>query len=279
LPAGNSRLGIEKKGRSNASVFQVESARGNEEENHAYVSVDPELYGFFIGTGFAANGPVSYQVQGERFEGYFIAPAGNAPLVFLVHDWDGLTGYEIKRAKMLAALGYAVFAVDLFGAGIRPSTVEEKKQRTAALYADRSRMRVLLQGGLQAAKDQGGNFANSVAAGYCFGGAAVLELARTGTDLKGFVSFHGGLDIPVGQNFKATKGKMLIFHGTADSSVTMTQFAALAETLEAEGVVHEMITYSGAPHAFTVFDTDRYREDADKKSWKRFTEFLEQTLR
>ena len=233
----------------------------------------------FAWNGFAANGPVSYQVQGEQFEGYFLSPSANAPLVVLVHDWDGLNAYEIKRAEMLAGLGYAVFAVDLFGAGIRPTSLEEKKQRTAALYNDRPRMRSLLQGGLQAARDHGGNVANSVAVGYCFGGAAVLELARSGADLKGFVSFHGGLETPGGQNYKATKGKILILHGTADSSVTMGQFATLAETLEAEGVPHEMITYSGAPHAFTVFGSDRYREDADKKSWQRYTEFLDKTVR
>lgn len=234
---------------------------------------------FFAGTGFAASGPIAYQVQGERFEGYFLATTTSAPLVFLVHDWDGLTDYEIKRAEMLAGLGYAVFAVDLFGAGVRPSTVEERKQRTTALYNDRPRMRALLQGGLQAAKEQGGNIANSVAVGYCFGGAAVLELARSGADLKGFVAFHGGLETPAGQHYKAIKGKIMIFHGTADSSVTMDQFAALAATLEAEGVPHEMITYGGAPHAFTVFGSDRYREDADTQSWKRFTEFLAQTVR
>ena len=140
-------------------------------------------------------------------------------------------------------------------------------------------MRTLLQGGLQAAREQGGNIANSVAMGYCFGGAAVLEWARSGVDLKGFVSFHGGLETPTGQDYRATKGDLLILHGTADEAVSMQEFAALAVTLEQQGRRHEMITYSGAPHAFTVFGTDRYREEADRKSWKRFCDFLEETLR
>jgi dienelactone hydrolase len=232
----------------------------------------------FVCSVSAAEGPIRYQVQGENFEGYFLRPSSQAPLVLLVHDWDGLTDYEVKRAKMLAELGYAVFAVDLFGVGVRPTSVEERKQRTAALYSDRARMRALLLGGLEAAKAQGGNVTNSVAMGYCFGGAAVLEFARSGVDLKGFVSFHGGLETPEGQDYRTTKGKVLILHGTADTSVTMAHFAALANTLEEQKVQHEMITYSGAPHAFTVFGTDRYREDADKQSWKRFTEFLGQTL-
>ena len=113
---------------------------------------------------------------------------------------------------------------------------------------------------------------------YCFGGTAVLELARSGVDLKGFVSFHGGLDLPEGQDYAGVRGRVLVLHGTADESVSMDQFAALARGLEEKGVAHEMITYGGAPHAFTVFGTERYREDADRKSWKRFTDFLGETL-
>lgn len=116
-------------------------------------------------------------------------------------------------------------------------------------------------------------------AGYCFGGAAVLEFARSGADFKGFVTFHGGLTTPDGQDYSKVKSEILVLHGTADKAVSMDDFAELAQTLEEEGVKHEMITYSGAPHAFTVFGSDRYREDADLKSWQRFTLFLDQNLR
>ncbi len=143
--------------------------------------------------GAAQAGAVRYQVDGQPFEGYYLAAADKqAPLVVLVHDWDGLTDYEIKRAEMLVALGYSVFAVDLFGAGVRPTAVEERKKLTGALYQDRARMRKLLQAGLAEAGRQGGRLDNAVAMGYCFGGAAVLELARSGADLKGIVSVHGG---------------------------------------------------------------------------------------
>lgn len=230
-------------------------------------------------SAMAAGSAVNYEVEGAAFEGYYVSPAAKAPLVLLVHDWDGLGDYEIKRAGMLAALGYAVFAADLFGKGVRPATVEERQQRTGALYADRPRLRALLQGALAAAKKQGGRVENAVAVGYCFGGAAVLELARSGAPLKGFVSFHGGLDLPPGQDYSKTSGSVLILHGTADSSVSMEDFAALAVALESAGIPHEMITYSGAPHAFTVFGSDRYRQDADQKSWRRFSDYLAVTLR
>ena len=230
-------------------------------------------------SALAAGQAVPYSVNDEKFEGYYVRPAAGAPLVLLVHDWDGLTDYEVKRAEMLAKMGYAVFAVDLFGKGVRPAAMEDRQKITGALYSDRARMRALLQGGLAAAKNAGGNVKNAVAMGYCFGGAAILELARSGADLKGFVAFHGGLETPAGQDYRQAKGKVLILHGTADSSVTMEHFANLAVELETAGVSHEMITYSGAPHAFTVFGSDRYRKDADEKSWKRFGEYLQETLR
>ena len=234
---------------------------------------------FMTSTASAGGMTVAYDVGGEPYEGYFVSPSPNAPLVLLIHDWDGLTDYEVKRADMLAAEGYAVFAADLFGAGVRPTKVEDKRQHTGELYKDRTKMRALIQGALDTAKVKGADTGNAVVMGYCFGGAAVLEFARSGADVKGFATFHGGLKTPEGQDYAKAKGKFLIMHGTADSNITMDQFAELANALEKNGIAHEMITYGGAPHAFTVFGEDRYREDADQKSWKRFKEFLADTLK
>jgi dienelactone hydrolase len=226
-----------------------------------------------VGTG------LPYQVAGESFTGYFVTPdSGSNKFILLIHDWDGLTQYETKRADMLAELGYTVFAADLYGTGIRPTEPAEKKKLSGALYADRNRMRSLLAGALEAAKGHGVNPADGVAMGYCFGGAAVLELARSGVPMRGFVSFHGGLTTPPNQDYTATQGGILVFHGTADASVSMLDFATLATELETARVPHEMITYAGAPHAFTVFGSERYRQDADRKSWRRFVEYLEETL-
>ena len=139
------------------------------------------------------NHYVTYQIDEVSYEGYYVAADKEAPFILLIHDWDGLTDYEIKRTHMLSELGYSVFAADLFGAGIRPTKIEDKRQHTGELYKDREKMRQLLYGALQEAKARGANIKNGVAVGYCFGGAAVLELARAGADLKGFITFHGGL--------------------------------------------------------------------------------------
>ena len=137
---------------------------------------------------------------GLPYEGYLEMASSDAPLVLLVHDWDGLTDYEVKRAGMLAELGYAVFCADLFGSGIRPVELKDKRKCTGELDADRDKMRSLMQGALDAAQAKGANVGNCVTVGYCFGGTAVLEFARSGADLKGFATFHGGLSIPDGQD-------------------------------------------------------------------------------
>jgi dienelactone hydrolase len=231
-----------------------------------------------ISYAHATGENIAYQVAGHSYEGYYISPAADAPLVLLIHDWNGLTDYEIRRADMLAEQGYTVFAADLFGAGIRPVKDEDKRQHTGELYQDRNKLRALMQGALDAAKAKGANIQYAVAMGYCFGGAAALELARSGAALNGFVSFHGGLATPDGQDYKSTRGKVLVFHGSADTAISMDQFAQLAKELEASRVPHEMISYGGAPHGFTEFGTDRYRVDADNASWTRFLMFLNETL-
>ncbi|MEF1285460.1 dienelactone hydrolase family protein [Vibrio sp. M250220] len=229
---------------------------------------------FTLSTFTGAGENKIYNVNGSDYEGYWSKVSDNAPLVLLIHDWDGLTDYEMKRADMLNQLGYNVFAADLFGKGIRPTEIEDRRQHTGELYKDREKLRALMQGSLDFAAQLGGNSDNTVVMGYCFGGAAVLESARAGMKAKGFVTFHGGLGTPEGQSYQNTTAPIMILHGTADSAIPMSQFAELAEQLETAKVPHEMITYSGAPHAFTVFDSPRYREDADKKSWDSFTRFL-----
>ncbi|MFT4769883.1 MAG: dienelactone hydrolase [Glaciecola sp.] len=223
-----------------------------------------------------AGEAVEYQVAGQKYEGYFEPADNSRGLVVIVHDWDGLTDYEVKRAEMLSAMGYSVFAADLFGAGVRPTETKDKIALTGALYEDREKMRSLMRGAMAAASDSGADVSEAVVVGYCFGGTAVLELARSGEPLKGFASFHGGLATPEGQNFDDTQGAVMVYHGSADTSVSMSDFASLAEQLETDGVPHEMTTYSGAPHAFSVFGSPRYREKADRQSWASFTIFLDE---
>lgn len=226
-----------------------------------------------------AGESVTYSVDGAEYEGYSAAAMGESKgLVLIIHDWDGLTDYEQKRAEMLAEMGYDAFAVDLFGKGNRPDTVEGRRAETGKLYSDREKMRSLLMGGYAAARESANGPA--VVMGYCFGGAAVLEMARSGQaeGVAGYATFHGGLATPEGQSYPASTPPLLIAHGGADTAITMEEVAGLSQELEATGVTYEIQVYSGAPHAFTVFGSDRYRERADMESWQAFQDFLADNL-
>lgn len=224
---------------------------------------------------------ISYTVDNQSYQGYYAkADKANAPFILLIHDWDGLTDYEKTRADMLAKEGYNVLAADMFGTGVRPTTMEDKKRLTSDLYENRKKMRSLLQEALNVGQQQGNDVRKGVTMGYCFGGSVALELARSGFPQKAFVPFHGGLETPASQTYDKTQGEILVFHGTADEAVPLEDFTALGKTLEASKVPHEMITYSGAVHAFTDFNNpDRYNERADKRSWSRYLDFLKNTYK
>ncbi|MDY8107816.1 dienelactone hydrolase family protein [Fulvimarina sp. 2208YS6-2-32] len=229
-----------------------------------------------------AGEAVTYQIDAADYEGYYAPSTGDGEtkgLVLVIHDWDGLTDYEKQRADMLAEMGYDAFALDLYGAGNRPDTTEGKKAETAKLYDDRETMRSRILAGLEAARGQSEE-AEAVVMGYCFGGAAVLELARSGSaeNVAGYATFHGGLATPEGQSYAEGTAPILIEHGGADSSIPISEAADLARTLEEAGVTYQLDIYSGAPHAFTVFGSDSYRERADENSWAIFEAFLDDNL-
>jgi dienelactone hydrolase len=227
-----------------------------------------------------AGDDIAYDVGDETFEGYLSSAEGEAKgTVLIIHDWDGLDDYERRRADMLAELGFDAFAVDLYGQDNRPDVVEDRKAETAQLYEDRERMRELTLAGLAEARAQGAA-EPTVMMGYCFGGAVVLEIARSeeADEVVGYASFHGGLATPDGQEWPDEAGPILIAHGGADASIPMTQVATLSEELEAAEATYEIEVYSGAPHAFTVFGSERYQERADEKSWAAFLDLLDEAL-
>jgi dienelactone hydrolase len=236
----------------------------------------------FIGfaSAAAAGEAVPYEDAGMRYEGYFAPAQGEAKgLVVVIHDWDGLTDYERRRADMLAELGYDAFALDLYGAENRPQSVAENRAATQALYGDRETMRSRLLAGLGAAREAS-DLTEAVVMGYCFGGSATLELARSGRaeNVVGYATFHGGLATPEGQSWPDGAPPVFIAHGGADQSIPIDEAAGLAEALEAKGIPYELAIYAGAPHGFTEFGTDRYQEVADQRSWAAFQALLDRTF-
>jgi dienelactone hydrolase len=222
-----------------------------------------------------------YEVDGVAFEGY-VARDAHVPesrgTVLIVHDWDGLNAYEMLRAEMLAAEGYTAFAIDVYGQGVRPTTMDENRRLAGSMYRDRETFRKRLLGALDAVSDLPGGTGEVVAMGYCFGGAAVLEMARAGALTAGFVSFHGGLGLPEGQSYDDVTAPVLLLHGSADPVSGMTDLAALLDQLQGAGVPHEARVYGGARHAFTVYDSTDYDLAADRGSWSALLNFLDQQL-
>lgn len=226
-----------------------------------------------------AGEAVTYSVHDELFEGYRSTPTGGSKgLVLIIHDWDGLTDYEVRRAEMLAKLGYDAFAIDIFGKRNRPVDIVAKKTETGRLYHDRARMRSLILAGLEEARKTGKR--KTVVMGYCFGGGATLELARSGKveGISGYATFHGNLSTPEGQAYPSDTPPILIAHGGADASVTMDDVATLSKELESVGVPYEIQVYSGAPHGFTEFGSARHQKRADEQSWQAFLDFLATNL-
>jgi len=222
----------------------------------------------------------TYTVGDRTYEGYVatnraIEPRGT---VLIVHDWDGMTDYEERRADMLAALGYTAFAIDVYGAETDPQSVDEYRALSGAMYADRDEFQARLMGAIDAAANIPGATADMVMMGYCFGGAAVLEAARAGAAMDGFVSFHGGLGTPEGQDYSATTAPVMLFHGSADPVSGMADLAALMDELQTAGVPHGAQIFGGALHSFTVYGSNDYDLVADQGSWDGLQEFLADTL-
>jgi dienelactone hydrolase len=226
---------------------------------------------------------VEYEVAGKMYQGYMVcntALGKDQPAVMIIHDWDGLGEYEKKRALMLAGEGYAVFAADLYGQGIRPAALEDKKARSGALYSDRDEMQARILGGLETMRSmEWVDPKNIVVMGYCFGGSATLELARAGADVRGFVSVHGGLDTPKGQDYSRVQAPILILHGSRDDVAPMNDVGKLAAAMDHDNVDFRMDIVGGARHAFSVWSGDRYSAQADLASWSALKAFLSQHLR
>ena len=219
----------------------------------------------------------------EGFHVYDDAVEGKRPAVLIIHQWTGLTDYEKMRGRMLAELGYNVFAADIYGKGIRPVPPESGKE--AGKYkGDRDLYRARLNAGLAVLQSDEHTDTDRIAAiGYCFGGTGVLELARSGADIAGVVSFHGGLDAADGKQAEkgSVKAKILVCHGAADPHVPAAQVTAFIEEMEQADADLQLIAYGDAVHAFTQKmagdDPSKgaaYDEKADRRSWQHMQSFF-----
>ncbi|NJR43865.1 MAG: dienelactone hydrolase family protein [Akkermansiaceae bacterium] len=229
---------------------------------------------------------VTYEQGGVTLEGFHVyddAVTGKRPAVLVIHQWTGLSENEKLRSRMLAEMGYNVFAADIYGKGIRPQPPEAGAE--AGKYkSDRALFRSRMMAALNLLKaDERTQPAKVAAIGYCFGGTGVLEMARAGTDIAGVVSFHGGLNsqTEMTAQFGNVPAKVLVLHGADDPYVNTAELADFENEMTSAKADWQLVKYSGAVHSFTQKEAGNdhskgaaYNEAADRRSWAAMQTFF-----
>ncbi len=227
---------------------------------------------------------LTYQCGGATLESYVAYDANKTekrPLVLIAHAWTGRNEFECKKAETLAAMGYVGVALDVYGKGVLGEAVEECAALMQPFMDDRQLLLDRLNAGIAKAKEISVVDTSKIAViGFCFGGLAAIDIARSGADVKGVVSFHGLFFPPEKLPKHKIKAKVLALHGYDDPMATPDQMTALASELTEGGGDWQIHAYGNTVHAFThpdANDVERgcvYSEKADKRSWQAMTNFL-----
>ncbi len=229
---------------------------------------------------------VDYRHNDTVLQGYLVyddALKGKRPGVLVVHEWWGLNKFAKERAEKLAELGYVALAVDMYGQG-KVTQDREEARKLASHVRSTPLMRERAKAGLEIlAKHKLVDPQRLAAIGFCFGGTTVLELAYSGADVRGVVSFHGGLTAPKPEDMNKIKAKILVLHGAEDPHVKPEEIAAFQEAMHKAGTDWQMVYYGGAVHSFAnpAAGSDKskgvaYDSKAAARSWQHMRLFLKE---
>ena len=224
---------------------------------------------------------VNYQAKNIDLKGYVAFPdADNAPLVLIAHTWAGKDEFVHQRAEELAALGYVGFAVDMYGNGKVGAATAENESLMTPLVSDRDMLKDRIVSALNYGKSLPGvDSSRAAAIGYCFGGLVVLDLARSGEDLSGVVSFHGLL-MPSDISEKGIKAKILVLHGERDPMVPLDMVDTFQKEMTEADADWQLHSYGGTYHAFTNPDANdpnlgtQFNKSANDRSWQSMKNFF-----
>jgi dienelactone hydrolase len=230
---------------------------------------------------------VTYNANGVTLKGFIVydqSKKDKRPAVLVVPEWWGLNDYIKMRATQLAKLGYIAMAVDMFGNGTIAANPGEAQNLTAPFYKDPQLGKTRLDAAINKIKEYQQTDAGNIAAiGYCFGGAVVLNSAKLGADLKGVVSFHGGL-AGVTPSKDLLKARILVCHGASDKFVLQKDLDLFKHQMDSIGADYSVKIYPNATHAFTNPNATKigkefnmpieYNAEADKSSWNDMKAFL-----
>lgn len=224
-----------------------------------------------------AGTTVAYSAEGIEFVGTVFAPSGTgpAPGVLVAHESPGVTEHTLNAARRLAELGFVAMATDYQGGGQVVTDRDEMMRRFQWFMADPSHIRARMGAALEALKAQPRVDATRLAAvGYCYGGAAALELARGGADLKAVVGYHSTLTTARPQDAGRIRGKVLVHIGAEDPAVPADQRTAFEQEMTRAGVDWRLMLYGRTGHSFTNPEADgwgmpgfAYSADADRRAW------------
>lgn len=224
---------------------------------------------------------IEYRVGDASHQGYLAyddEAAETRPGILIVHEWWGLNDYIVRRAHMLAELGYVALAIDMYGAGQVAQDPTQAGALMTAVLDDMQSGTAALRAGYELLLDQPGvDPGRTAAIGYCFGGAMVLQMARIGMPLSAVASFHGALGSFHTADPGSIQAKILVCHGAADSMVSMGDLDAFKQEMDAAGADYEVLLLDGAKHGFSNPQADvngekygldlAYSQQADEKSW------------
>ena len=209
---------------------------------------------------------------------------GKKPLILIFHAWKGRDSVMEQKGELLAKLGYVAFLVDLYGDGIQGQSKEECAGLMMPLLEDRALLRSRVVLSYEAAKSLPGIDADKIGSiGYCFGGLCALDLARSGVDLRGAVSFHGLLGAP--SDLKCSvKSKILCLHGCDDPMITLEDVLQFEKEMTRLDVDFQVHVFGQTTHAFTNPEANDpefgtvYSERSDKRSWILMRDFFEEVF-
>lgn len=233
--------------------------------------------------------PVEWSVGEDRFSGYVVyddAGMAKRPGLVMVPNWMGVTDDAVARAKAIAGDDYVVLVADVYGKGRQPKDSSEAGKLAGGLRGeDRGPLRARIEAAVAALKSQAGkaplDTSKIGAFGFCFGGSTVLELARSGADLAGVVSLHGGLAPGAKSTTAAIKAPLLVLNGADDKAVPDADIAAFEEEMDAAKADWQFVDFSGAVHCFAEPSAGsdpasncRYDERAAKRAYRMMDGFF-----
>ncbi|MCC6954153.1 MAG: dienelactone hydrolase family protein [Deltaproteobacteria bacterium] len=228
---------------------------------------------------------VEYRDGNAKLVGYEIADTARTeklPGVIIFSDWMGIGAFAKERGRELASLGYRAFVADIYGNAKQAANMEEAGALATKIKSDRKLFRSRARAAFDVFSQSALVDSSKIAAiGFCFGGTASLELARTGAPLRGLVSFHGGLNTDDLTLSKNIRGRVLVLHGADDPLVPRAEVEAFREEMRRGGVAWELHEYGGAVHSFTNPDAGNdlskgfaYNKSVAERSYREMREFF-----